>query len=144
MMRQLLIAIAMLSAQISDRAVSDDQWGQIDDPVLQQRYETLNKELRCLQCQNESIADSRADLAIQLRQKVREQLLAGASDDQILNYMTDRYGDFVRFRTPLKAKTVFIWGAPILALILGSIVVFRIMRVRIHQPIDDEPDAGAT
>lgn len=143
MIRPLLISVALLLAPISNGAVAEDQWGQIDDPVLQERYETLTKELRCLQCQNESIADSPVDLAAQLREKVREKLLAGASDDQILNYMTDRYGDFVRFRTPLKAKTAFIWGAPFLALILGSIIVFRIMRVRTRQFIDDEPDAGA-
>ena len=100
-----------------------DDHGQLRNPVLQTRFERITKELRCLVCQNESIADSNVDLAADLRRQVREMLVAGRSDDAIFNFMTDRYGEFVRFAPPLTAKTALIWGAPFFMLLLGGLII---------------------
>ncbi len=114
-----------------------DANGQLENPVLQGRFERITKELRCLVCQNESIADSNVDLAQDLRRQVREMLVAGRSDDAIFQFMTDRYGDFVRFAPPLTAKTVLIWGAPFIMLLLGGAIIFRVVRQRSRMPLDE-------
>jgi cytochrome c-type biogenesis protein CcmH len=119
-----------------------DENGQIEDPALQTRFERIAKDLRCLVCQNESIADSNVELASDLRRQVREMLIAGKSDDEIFTFMTDRYGEFVRFNPPLNAKTLFIWGAPFVMLALGAGIVFRVVRQRSTMPLDDEPFTG--
>ncbi len=119
-----------------------DAYGQIENPALQARFEQITHQLRCLVCQNESIADSNVELASDLRRQVREMLLAGQSDDSIFKFMTDRYGEFVRFNPPLEAKTLLIWGAPFLMLLLGVLIVYRIMRQRSRMPLDDEPAPG--
>jgi cytochrome c-type biogenesis protein CcmH len=114
-----------------------DANGQLENPVLQGRFERITKELRCLVCQNESIADSNVDLAQDLRRQVREMLVAGRSDDAIFQFMTDRYGDFVRFAPPLTAKTALIWGAPFIMLLLGGAIIFRVVRQRSRMPLDE-------
>jgi cytochrome c-type biogenesis protein CcmH len=124
------------------RGADVDNHGQLVDPALQARFESITKQLRCLVCQNESIADSNAQLAGDLRREVSEQLLAGKSDAEIFDFMTARYGEFVRFNTPLEGKTLAIWGAPFLLLIAGAIVVFRVTRSRSRLPLDDEPSPG--
>ena len=129
-----------LSAGVPARAL--DANGQLEDPVLQARYERITKDLRCLVCQNESIADSNVELASDLRRQVREMLSAGKSDDAIFDFMTDRYGEFVRFNPPLEPKTLLIWGAPFLVLILGVVIIFRIVRRRSRMPLDDESAPG--
>ena len=105
-----------------------DPYGQLEDPTLQARFERITAQLRCLVCQNESIADSNVELASDLRRQVREMLLAGESDDAIFKFMTDRYGEFVRFNPPLEAKTLLIWGAPFIMLLLGVLIVYRIVQ----------------
>jgi len=119
-----------------------DANGQIENPRLQARFERITQELRCLVCQNESIADSNVELASDLRRQVREMLVAGKSDDDIFAFMTDRYGEFVRFSPPLEPKTWLIWGAPFIALVLGIGIIFRIVRRRSRMPLDDEPSSG--
>lgn len=114
-----------------------DDHRQLQDPKLQRRFERITKELRCLQCQNESIADSPVDLAADLRRQVREMLMAGRSDDAIFKFMTDRYGEFVRFAPPLSPKTALIWGAPFFMLLLGGAIVFRVVRQRSRMPIEE-------
>jgi cytochrome c-type biogenesis protein CcmH len=114
-----------------------DAQGQLQNPALQARFERIAKELRCLQCQNESIADSNADLARDLRRQVREMLVAGKSDDAIFSFMTDRYGEFVRFAPPLSPKTALIWGAPFFMLLLGAAIIYRVVRQRSRMPLDD-------
>jgi cytochrome c-type biogenesis protein CcmH len=111
--------------------------GQLENPALQSRFEEITKNLRCLVCQNESVADSNAQLAGDLRRQVREMLLAGKSDDDIFKFMTDRYGDFVRFNPPLESKTLLIWGAPFIMTLLGGFIVVRIARQRARMPIDE-------
>jgi len=104
------------------------------DPVAQARAVRLEETLRCLVCQNQTIADSNAELAVDLRRQVREQIAAGRSDDEIIKYMTDRYGDFVLYRPPLKATTMLLWGGPVLLLLIGAFVLLRIMRERRAAP----------
>lgn len=118
-----------------------DAYGQLKNPVLEARFEHITKDLRCLVCQNESIADSNVELAGDLRRQVREMLVAGKSDDAIFAFMTDRYGDFVRFNPALSAKTWLIWGSPFIALMLGVIIIVRIVRTRSRMPLDDDPAA---
>ena len=125
------------AAGAAEQAV--DANGQLTDQGLQGRFERITQELRCLVCQNESIADSNADLAVDLRQQVREMLIAGKSNDAIFDFMTNRYGEFVRFSPPLETKTLFIWGAPFAMLLLGGFIVYRIVRHRSRLPLDDEP-----
>jgi cytochrome c-type biogenesis protein CcmH len=114
-----------------------DANGQLTNPVLQGRFEQITHELRCLVCQNESIADSNVDLAQDLRRQVREMLVAGKSDAAIFQFMTDRYGEFVRFAPPLSPKTLLIWGAPFIMLLLGGAIIFRIVRQRSAMPLDE-------
>ena len=114
-----------------------DANGQLEDPTLQVRFERITNELRCLVCQNESIADSNVELASDLRRQVREMLVAGKSDDAIFKFMTDRYGEFVRFGPPLSAKTLLIWGAPFIALLLGVVIIYRVARNRSRMPLDE-------
>jgi cytochrome c-type biogenesis protein CcmH len=123
-------------------AVALDANGQIENPALQARFERITRDLRCLVCQNESIADSNVELAADLRRQVQEMLLAGQSDDAIFRFMTDRYGEFVRFNPPLEPKTLLIWGAPFIVLGLGVVIIVRIVRRRSSMPLDDEPASG--
>ena len=120
-------------------ADSVDVYGEIENPALQARFEHITQDLRCLVCQNESIADSNVELAADLRRQVREMLIAGKSDDAIFQFMTDRYGEFVRFNPPLTPKTWLIWGAPFIMVAVGAIIVVRVARRRASQPLDDEP-----
>ncbi len=110
------------------------------DPALQARYVALTHELRCMQCQNESIADSPVDLAADLRAQVREQLLAGRSDQEIRNWMAARYGDFILFRPRYTWGNAWLWGAPVVLLLIGAVACVRIVRARSALlPQDQEP-----
>jgi cytochrome c-type biogenesis protein CcmH len=131
----LILCAAQVRAEQTPAALDDH--AQLQDPLLQTRFERITKELRCLVCQNESIADSNVDLAADLRRQVREMLVAGRSDDAIFKFMTDRYGEFVRFAPPLTAKTALIWGAPFFMVLLGSLIIYRVVRQRSRMPIDE-------
>ncbi len=134
---------AAVSATGGSAAVQGvDANGQLVDHALEARFESITKELRCLVCQNESIADSNVELAADLRRQVREMLVAGKSDEAIFDFMTDRYGEFVRFSPPLERKTLLIWGAPFIALLLGVAVIYRVVRQRSRMPLDDETAPG--
>ncbi len=111
----------------------------LPDPVLQARYEALTHELRCMQCQNQSIADSPVGLAADLRREVAEQLTAGKSDDAVREYMAARYGDFILFRPRVSARTAWLWSLPGLLLIGGAVVAWRIVRRRSAMAAND-PD----
>jgi cytochrome c-type biogenesis protein CcmH len=95
---------------------------------LDRRVMELSAELRCLVCQNQSIADSNADLAVDLRRQIREQLGSGKSERDVLDFMVQRYGDFVLYRPPFKASTVLLWGGPFLLLVLGIFLLVRRVR----------------
>jgi len=117
------------------------------DPALEKRLMHLASELRCLVCQNQSLADSNADLAVDLRNEVRSQLAAGKSDDEIRAWMTARYGDFVLYRPPVKRTTVLLWLGPFLLLIVAvtGLVLYLRRRGRqlVQQPLTEEQHAHA-
>ncbi len=136
LVRALPLFLLLLGLGAGSAALALDANGQLEDPVLQARYEGIVKNLRCLVCQNESVADSNVDLALDLRREVREMLLAGRTDGEIFDFMTARYGEFVRYNPPLEGKTYLIWGAPFLLLIGGGYAVWRIVRVRSRLPLD--------
>ncbi len=121
------LAIGML---LSGAALAIDSEGPLPTPELQARYDKLTNELRCLVCQNQTVADSNADLAKDLRDRTREMLISGASDDQILAFMTERYGDFVLYRPPVERRTLLLWAAPALLLVVGSLSAFLVIRRR--------------
>jgi cytochrome c-type biogenesis protein CcmH len=127
-MKRALLGLVLTFTYLAAYGV--DSGESFDDPRLQARYEQLIHDLRCLVCQNESIADSNAPLAADLRREVREMLRAGKQDNEILRFMTDRYGDFVLFRPPFVARTWLLWLAPILLLVAGALIGVRIIRQR--------------
>jgi cytochrome c-type biogenesis protein CcmH len=117
---------------------------ELPDPALQARYSALTHELRCMQCQNEALADSPVGLAADLRREVREQLLAGKSDDQIRAWMSARYGDFILFRPRYSLRNAWLWGAPGALLVIGAFVCWRVVRNRTrllpgdHEPLEED------
>jgi cytochrome c-type biogenesis protein CcmH/NrfF len=98
------------------------------DPALESRVQAVSAELRCLVCQNQNLADSHADLAVDLKNQVREQLRAGRTPEEVVTYMTERYGDFVRYRPPFKATTWLLWLGPGLLLVLGLLGLTQALR----------------
>ena len=123
MKRLLLIILFLLS--VNSYAVDTRQ---LSDPKQQESYEILTKELRCLVCQNQTIADSNADLAADLRRQVYEMLEKGKSREEIVQFMTDRYGDFVLYKPAFAGKTTLLWIAPVILLLMGLITVFFFIR----------------
>jgi cytochrome c-type biogenesis protein CcmH len=116
----------------------------LGDPVLQQRYQDLTHTLRCMQCQAESIADSTVPLAGDLRRQVADMLKAGSSDEEVRKYMTDRYGDFILFKPRVSLGNLWLWGAPVLLVLIGALVALRIVQQRRAllatdtEPVEDE------
>jgi cytochrome c-type biogenesis protein CcmH len=110
-----------------------------DDPALNERYRALIREIRCPKCLNESIAESKAPVAADLRREVRRLIAEGASDDDVKTFMSSRYGVFVLYRPPMTPTTFAVWAAPFLLLALGGIVFWRILAARSQQPLDAEP-----
>lgn len=109
-----------------------------EDPRIEQRMKTLTEQLRCLVCQNETLADSRADLAEDLRKQIREQIRAGKSDQEIIAFLTERYGDFVLYKPPVKKTTYLLWFGPFVLLIVGTGVLYRYVKSR-RELIKEEP-----
>jgi cytochrome c-type biogenesis protein CcmH len=116
----------------------------IPDPKLQARYQALTHELRCMQCLNQSIADSPVELAGELRNEVREMVVAGKSDDEIRDYMVARYGEFILFRPRMSARNLWLWFGPAILLVVGAFIAVRIIRQRSklveedNQPLEEE------
>ena len=140
-LRAIVVALAFFGAA---RAIAIDTERAFDDPALQSRYEALNRELRCLVCQNQTIADSNATLAQDLRREVREQIAAGKTDEEIRRFMIDRYGDFVLYRPRMTATTFLLWAAPVLLLVAGVFALVRVVRRRAAEADIDPagPEAG--
>lgn len=101
-----------------------------EDPQIEQRMRALTQQLRCLVCQNETLADSQADLAEDLRREIRAQMKAGKSDQEILAYLTQRYGDFVLYKPPVKLTTYLLWFGPFVLLLMGIGVLYRYVKQR--------------
>ena len=118
-----------------------------EDPALEARVLAIAEELRCLVCQNETIAASHADLAVDLRNQIREQMSKGQSDDQIRDYMTARYGDFVLYKPPFKPTTALLWVGPPMLLLSALAGLFLMLRARQRASPDafdpDTPDESA-
>jgi cytochrome c-type biogenesis protein CcmH len=105
-----------------------------EDPALEKRVRDLSGELRCLVCQNQTLADSNAPLAVDLRNQVRDQLQRGKSERDVRAFMVERYGDFVLYKPPLKASTVLLWAGPFLLLLLGAAALARRLLRRREPP----------
>jgi cytochrome c-type biogenesis protein CcmH len=100
------------------------------DPEMEKRVTALATELRCLVCQNQTLADSNAPLAVDLRNQIREQLKSGKSEQDVIDFMVARYGDFVLYRPPFKATTIALWAGPFVFLVLGAWLLVRLLRRR--------------
>ncbi len=126
-LRAWCVLVAALSSGIAALAVDLET---LPTPELQRRYHALTHELRCMKCVNQSIADSPVGLAEDLRRDVREQLIAGRTDEEIRATMVKRYGNFILFRPPFEKSTAWVWIAPFLLLGVGAFVTVRILRQR--------------
>ena len=137
------LCLLMLLVPLAVVAVAKEAAPAADDPVLDARMQRIAAELRCLVCQNQTIADSHSGLAEDLRREVRDQLRRGVSDEQVVQYMTVRYGDFVRYRPPFKASTALLWAGPALLLVAGLAAMATVLRRRAKLPAEQfEPDEG--
>ncbi|HEX5421218.1 MAG TPA: cytochrome c-type biogenesis protein [Gammaproteobacteria bacterium] len=136
------LALVLLAAVVvAGPAWAVDGQAPFDSPVLEQRYQKLIHEIRCLECLDESIADSNAELAAQFRRQIHIQVAAGKSEQEIIDFLVARYGDFVIYRPPFQPNTWLLWGAPFILLAIGGIVFARIVRNRAAQPLDEDPIA---
>jgi cytochrome c-type biogenesis protein CcmH len=131
------IVAAALAMVLFGSALAIDSAPAFEDPVLLARYQHLTRELRCLVCQNETIADSNAPLAADLRRELRALIAAGKTDDEIRKFLTDRYGDFVLYNPPFVARTLLLWAAPVIALLAALGVAIVVIRRRAQLPLED-------
>jgi len=138
------VVLAMLAALVPARVALAVDPTQMPTPELQARYLALTHEFRCMQCQNEALADSPVSLAADLRAEVRDMLLAGKSDAEIRAFMVARYGDFILFRPRFTARTAWLWLAPGVLLLIGAGVLVRVVRQRTAllaqdlEPVDED------
>ena len=140
MSRWLVVGVLWLAG--ASAAFAIDQEIAFSDPVLNARYLSLIREIRCPKCLNESIADSDAPVAADLRREVRRLMGDGKSDDDIKDFLSARYGDFVLYRPRVSETTWALWAGPFVFLVIGGIVFWRIVRSRRGQPLDDEESAA--
>lgn len=126
-MRAFLVILCLFAA---GPALASINVYQFDNPEQEARFKRLSEELRCLVCQNQNLADSNAELAQDLRREVHTMIVAGKSDADIVKFMTERYGDFVLYRPPMKAGTLLLWVGPFVLLLLGILVLARLVRQR--------------
>ena len=144
MIMRLFLFIAILVFNFAAYAVEPDEI--LQDPALEARARSISAELRCLVCQNQSIDDSHAPLARDLRLLVRDRLKAGASDIEIRQYLVDRYGDFILLKPRFATDTIILWGAPFIVLLLSGFFVWRAAQrrgalLRSDAPLTDEEQA---
>ena len=137
-----LLVLLSTTASISRAQLRQPETNEPVDPAVEQRLHKLSQELRCLVCQNETLADSRADLAEDLRREIREQIRAGKSDQEIIAFLTQRYGDFILYRPPVKPKTYLLWFGPFVLLIAGLVILFRYVKRR-RDLIPEQPLSNA-
>jgi cytochrome c-type biogenesis protein CcmH len=129
MIRTAVLSLALMLAVPVPAGAALEPDELLDDPALEARAREIGRELRCVVCQNQSIDDSNADLARDFRRIVRERVLAGDSDEEVLGFMVDRYGDFVLLKPPLKTGTILLWAGPFAVLLLGAgITAFTLRR----------------
>ena len=138
----LAVTVAAALAFATGAAFAVDTTPPFESPQLQQRYIALTHEFRCVQCQNEALADSNVSLAADLRLEVHDLIKSGKSDDQIRDYLVARYGEFILFRPRMSWRNAWLWAAPGVLLLGGLGIAVRVMRQRARMPItgDDPPD----
>lgn len=142
----LICMVLSFSASIQSSIAQNEAKPLAENPELENKVKEITQELRCLVCQNESIADSHADLANDLRNQVREKLLQNKSKQEIIDYMVARYGDFVLYKPPLKTSTLALWLSPFLLIIIGFFVLRKqiiSLRSETPQPLTPEEVAKA-
>lgn len=142
-MRRLRLIGAALLAVLPISAGAIDAGAAFEDPEMQARYEALIDEIRCVVCQNQTIKDSNAFLANDLRREIRRLMAEGNTDREITDFLVARYGEFVLYRPRMSGSTLVLWLAPIGLILIGGFIVASVVRGRMSLPIDDEPDATA-
>ncbi|MDQ1362485.1 MAG: cytochrome c-type biosis protein CcmH [Pseudomonadota bacterium] len=125
-MLKILFALLLLVISVTGRAAIETY--RFDDASQEESYKKLVAELRCLVCQNQNLADSNAELAHDMRRKTYELIIAGKTDDEIVDFMVARYGDFVMYNPPVKSTTMLLWFGPLVFLLIAASVVFVFMR----------------
>lgn len=131
-----LLLLCWLPSFVVAQVQTDDRPS--DDPVVEARLHKLSQELRCLQCQNQTLADSPSDLAADLRREIREQIKAGKSDQEIKAFLTQRYGEFILYRPKVSPATYLLWFGPFLLLLIGLAILFRYIKQR-RDSITEQP-----
>jgi cytochrome c-type biogenesis protein CcmH len=127
-------SLALMCLVLALPAMAVIETYEFSKPELEKRYHVLSQELRCPKCQNQNIADSNAPIAQDLRRLLYQQLESGASDQEILDYMVARYGEFVRYRPAFDRATAVLWFAPLILLLLAAVTVFMVLRRRDSEP----------
>ena len=136
MIRPLVFAL-FVGCTVAFPAIAEEAAPLAADPVAEKRLQELSTELRCLVCQNQTIADSNAELAQDLRREIRSMIKDGKTNPEIIDFMVVRYGDFVLYRPPVKGITLLLWGGPIALMLLGLIVLVRYLRRRAQRLADE-------
>jgi cytochrome c-type biogenesis protein CcmH len=131
-----MIRLALIMVFMSGPAWAGEARPLGEDPVVEARLKHLAVELRCLVCQNQTLADSNAPLAEDLRREVREMIAKNMSDKEVIEFLVARYGDFVLYRPPLKATTTLLWAGPFVLLAIGAMVLVMTLRRRAHKVVD--------
>jgi cytochrome c-type biogenesis protein CcmH len=134
--------LALIVVLAAGCAYAIDAGNAFDDPKMQARYEKITSEVRCLVCQNQTIKDSNAFLADDLRREIRRMLTEGMTDAEIYDFLVVRYGDFVLYRPRMSGKTLVLWIAPFLLIVAGGLVAFKVVRGRMAMTIDDDSDSN--
>lgn len=123
---KIVFALLLLAVSVAGQAAIETY--RFDETSQEESYKKLVAELRCLVCQNQNLADSNAELAHDMRRKTYEMIMAGKTDDEIVDFMVERYGDFVMYKPPVKSTTLLLWFGPLLFLLLAATVVFVFVR----------------
>ena len=134
--------LALIVVLVAGSAYAIDAGKAFDDPQMQTRYEKITSEVRCLVCQNQTIKDSNAFLADDLRREIRRMLTEGKTDAEIYDFLVVRYGDFVLYRPRMSGKTLVLWIAPFLLIVVGGLVAFKVVRGRMAMSIDDDSESN--
>jgi cytochrome c-type biogenesis protein CcmH len=136
-----MIVLGGAAAWADDSVLRMNPEETFDTPEQLERYERLTHEFRCVVCQNQSVAESNVDLAKDLRRITRDMILAGNTDAEIKQFMTDRYGDFVLYNPPVKPITYLLWGAPVILLLIGAAVMVSVVGRRSRETVEDDAEA---
>lgn len=123
-----LVFFTFIFLQMNNVVVAGEAKPLAEDPVLEARLKAMSHELRCLVCQNQTLSDSNAPLAEDLRREIRAQMREGKTDQEVIDYLVARYGDFVRYRPPVNNSTALLWFGPFIILIIGGFVLYRVLK----------------